>query len=214
MSRMHTHAETVVLLSGLWLPPWSLTLLKRRLTACGFAVRVIHYRSVRGNLAENAHALQAQLTAIPADTVHFVGYSLGGVLIRALFEHHPRQRPGRIVTLATPHLGSQAASGLARYRLGRRLLGRSVGNIVEGATRAWTPPARDIGSLAGTGGLGLGRWVTRLPAPHDGTVALVETQLPGAADSVALPVSHAGMLFSGAVARQICHFLKSGRFGR
>lgn len=211
---MRTNRETVVLLSGLWLPPWSLTLLKRRLTACGFEVRVIHYRSVHGNLVENAHALQAQLAAIPADTVHFVGYSLGGVLIRALFEHYPRQRPGRIVTLATPHLGSQAASGLARSRWGRRLLGRSVGDIVEGATRAWTPPARDFGSLAGTGGLGLGRWVARLPVPHDGTVALVETQLPGATDRVALPVSHAGMLFSGAVARQICQFLKTGRFGR
>lgn len=211
---MRTNRETVVLLSGLWLPPWSLTLLKRRLTACGFEVRVIHYRSVHGNLVENAHALQAQLAAIPADTVHFVGYSLGGVLIRALFEHYPRQRPGRIVTLATPHLGSQAASGLARSRWGRRLLGRSVGDIVAGATRAWTPPARDFGSLAGTGGLGLGRWVARLPVPHDGTVALVETQLPGATDRVALPVSHAGMLFSGAVARQICQFLKTGRFGR
>jgi pimeloyl-ACP methyl ester carboxylesterase len=211
---MHAHAETVVLLSGLWLPPWSLTLLKRRLTVCGFEVRVIHYRSVRANLAENAHALQAQLAAIPADTVHFVGYSLGGVLIRALFEHHPRQRPGRIVTLATPHLGSQAASRLVRSHWGRRLLGRSVGDIVEGATCTWTPPARDFGSLAGTGGLGLGRWVARLPAPHDGTVALVETQLPGATDTVALPVSHASMLFSGAVARQICHFLKTGRFSR
>ena len=210
---MSERVETVVLLSGLWLPGGCLSVLKRRLRACGFEVRVFEYRSVRATLAENAHALQRFLQSLPADTVHFVGYSLGGIVIRALFELYPQQRPGRIVTLATPHLGSAVAARLTRHGLGRRLLGRSVCNLVTGAPQSWALPARDIGSLAGNIGFGLGMCCVRLPRPHDGSVTVAETQLPGIADHAVLPVAHFSMLLSASAARETCCFLKTGRFG-
>ena len=210
---MSERVETVVLLSGLWLPGGCLSLLKRRLRACGFEVRIFEYRSVRASLAENAHALQRFLQSLPADTVHFVGYSLGGIVIRALFELYPQQRPGRIVTLAAPHLGSAVAARLTRHGWGRRLLGRSVCDLVTGAPHSWALPARDIGSLAGNIGFGLGMCCVRLPRPHDGSVTVAETQLLGIADHAVLPVAHFSMLLSASAARETCQFLKTGRFG-
>jgi hypothetical protein len=51
-----------------------------------------------------------------------------------------------------------------------------------------------------------------MPVPHDGTVAVAETRIEGAADHLVLPVTHLSMLWSAAVADQAVHFLREGRF--
>lgn len=203
----------VVLVHGLWLSGWSLLLLRRHLRRCGFsATHTFSYPSVGRDLLENGTALNGYLLTLSAPTVHLVGHSLGGVVIRALFQQHPQQRPGRIVTLGSPHRGSQPANVLARSALGRRITGRSVAQLVEGAPEQWPLPPRDFGVIAGSMSLGLGRLVTHLPKPNDGVVALTETLLPGATDHIILHVSHYALVLSWRVADQVCHFLKNGRF--
>ena len=66
--------------------------------------------------------------------------------------------------------------------------------------------------MAGNLPLGLGRLLGGLSGPNDGTGAVDETRLDGAADHIALPVSHTSMLFSKRVAEQTTGFLRSGRF--
>ena len=68
------------------------------------------------DLQQNAAALQVFLRTLPAGTVHLVAFSLGGLVVRALFHFYPQQHPGRIVTLGTPHNGSLAAQRLVRWR--------------------------------------------------------------------------------------------------
>ena len=118
-----------------------------------------------------------------------------------------------MVTLATPHQGSQAAQAIAKTALGRRLLGRSVEQGLLGDVPAW-PDQRVLGVIAGSQGIGLGRFLARLDLPHDGTVAAAETELSAAADRILLPVSHFGGLFSREVADQAIYFLRQGRFRR
>ena len=45
-------------------------------------------------------------------------------------------------------------------------------------------------------------------------VAVAETELEGAVDHIVLPVAHAALLWSPAVAREVVHFLRAGRFDR
>jgi hypothetical protein len=45
-------------------------------------------------------------------------------------------------------------------------------------------------------------------------VTLAETRLPGITDHMDLPVSHAGLVISRAVAEQCAWFLRHGRFRR
>jgi hypothetical protein len=91
------------------------------------------------------------------------------------------------------------------------MLGHSVvGGLLDGAP-PWSGE-RELGSLAGTVNMGLGRLVTRLPDPADGSVTVAETRLPGMADHICLPVSHTTMLFAPAVAAQVCAFFAGGRF--
>jgi len=208
---MEVH-ESVVLVNGLWMPDAVLWLLARRLRHAGFRVHIFSYPTVRENLRANAALMQQYLQAVPGEVVHLVGFSLGGLVVRALFQHHPAQRPGRIVLLGSPQRGSRAALVLARSRPGRYLLGRSLADLNAGRPQAWTWPKREIGVIAGTLALGLGRLVASLARPHDGTVSVAETAMPDASDHLTLPVTHFGLLLSNTVARQVAGFLRRGHF--
>ncbi len=202
---------TVVLVHGLWMNGLEMSLLRWRLSKDGFATQRFSYPTVHSDIAANAARLQQFLGGLEADTVHFVGHSLGGLLILRLFEDFPVQRPGRIVLLGTPFMGSATARNLARHAWGRRLLGRSLDKALLGDGPRWHG-GHDLGVIAGTNPVGLGLLVGDLPQPNDGTVVMAETQgIPGAA-SFTLPSSHSSLLFSATVARQVCLFLRNGRF--
>jgi len=190
-------------------------LLARRLRRCGFTVHAFSYPSARADLAANAARLARFLDALDAGTVHFVGHSLGGILIRALFHFHPNQKPGRIVTLATPHGGCRVAQHLGRHAFWRRAMGKSVAQLLAGVPREWAPPPREIGAICGTRSIGLGRLLYRgLPRPNDGLLTVKESAYPAAREHLVLPVSHTGMLFSRRAANQVGYFLISGEFSR
>ena len=186
-------------------------LLRRRLRQAGYTIHQFTYPSLKRSPRENAVALQAIVQAIPADTVHFVCHSLGGLVVRHLFHDHPQQVPGRVVTLGTPHGGSAAAAQLARSRTGRRLLGRSIDDGLLGEPPPWRP-ARELGSIAGDLRLGMGLLIPGIPSPSDGTVAVSETQLEGMRDHVIVHASHFGLLFSKRAAVCVVRFLKTGSF--
>ena len=205
--------EAIVLLHGLWFSGYILFVLARRLRRQGFIVHTFSYASVRADLHANAARLARFLDTLDADTVHLVGHSLGGILIRALFHEHPQQKPGRIVTLGTPHGGSRVAARLSRYRFWRRAMGKGTAQLLAGATQHWSLPLREMGVICGTRSFGLGRLLYRgLPRPNDGLLTVKESASVNAREHLALPVSHTGMMFSREVAEQIGHFLVSGKF--
>src|SRR5512139_2722274 len=143
---------TVVLVHGLWMSGAEMFLLRKRLRRCGYRVYQFRYRTVAHNIAENARRLQKFLTRVPGSRVHFVAHSLGGLVVRQLFHDFPAQRPGRIVTLGTPHNGSGTARYLARSSRWRRFLGASYSPL-SGRVPTWQGE-RDLGSIAGTLSIG------------------------------------------------------------
>jgi pimeloyl-ACP methyl ester carboxylesterase len=204
--------STVVTVHGLWMHGGSMVVLGRRLRACGFAVRPFSYASVTGSLAANAATLAAFLDGVPADTIHLVGHSLGGVLIREMLERAVPSRLGRVVLLGSPLRGSRIAARVARLPGGRRFIGDSIRELnARGGVAAW-PSAVEAGAIAGNLPLGIGRLLGGFGEPNDGTVAVAETRLEGLRDHVVLPVSHFALLWSTAVAEQTERFLVHGRF--
>ncbi len=204
--------ETVVLVHGLWMTGLEMSLLRQRLRQCGFVPRQFSYPTVRCSLADNAARLQHFVEQIDAATVHFVAHSLGGLLLRQFFHDYSHQRPGRIVTLGTPHGGSVAALRMAQRRIGRLLLGKSLDHGLRGDVPAWTVE-REIGVIAGDLGMGMGRLMGFFADSHnDGAVALSETRSTGMTDYRVFHTSHSGLLFSAEVAMATCTFLREGRF--
>lgn len=164
------------------------------------------------DLQQNAAALQDFLRTLPSGTVHLVAFSLGGLVVRSLFHFYPQQVPGRIVTLGTPHNGSLAATRLVVCHWSRWLAGKSLADLVAGRPQSWALPARELGIVAGSVNLGLGRLVVRHTEVADGTVSLSETRLAEATDFLLVRTSHFGLLLSASTAQAVCRFLRTGRF--
>lgn len=203
--------EAVVFIHGIWMCGGELALLRRRVAAAGYAVHGFRYPSLRASPAQNAARLNAFLEDIDADLVHLVAHSLGGLVLCHLFHDFPAQRPGRVLMLGTPLRGSAVARRLAGWPVLRHLLGRSVEQGLLGDGPGW-PPGRMLGMIAGNRGmLGIGLLVGGLPGPHDGTVALVETDTAAVTEHLQVPYSHFGMLFARPVADAVIRYLRSGR---
>jgi pimeloyl-ACP methyl ester carboxylesterase len=192
------------------MPGFDMALLQHRLRGAGYRPVRFHYASLRRTLQENALSLADFTAALDEPIVHFVGHSLGGLVIRHLFHMRPQSRPGHVVTLGTPHKPSQTAQMLYKAAFGP-LLGRSLEQGLLGGVPPW-PGTHALGVIAGSLGIGIGRLFPGLPKPNDGTVAVAETELNGAADHIVLPVTHTGMLISSEVAKQTAAFLAEGHF--
>ncbi len=67
--------------------------------------------------------LQTFVRSLDVPAVHFVGHSLGGLVIYRYFERFPEQAPGRAVFLGTPCVASRAAVQAAQLRFDQRAHG-------------------------------------------------------------------------------------------
>lgn len=207
---------TVVLVHGLWMSGFELRVLKHRIEADGrFRAVAFSYPSLSGSMNDHVRGLVDFAQTQKVDQLHFVGHSLGGLVILRALQLTDDLPPGRAVLLGTPFQGSKAAQGVARVLpFGKALLGAAVNaECIDCQPNEWCGH-REVGVIAGSMGLGLGRLFADLNADHDGTVLVEETKLPGAKDHIILSTSHTGMLFSAEVAEQSAAFLHEGHFRR
>lgn len=199
----------VVLVHGLWYRAWSVGMLRKQLAAAGLAVHGFSYPTLRQSPEANAAAL-AQFVRRHGGSVDFVAHSLGGLVVQHMLRSAQLPVGGRVVLLGTPLKGSAVARRLADWRLAGILLGQAAGLLREGSVdlaQGW-----EIGMIAGDRPVGLGRLTGVLDPPHDGTVAVAETRHPGLSAHRVFPVTHTGMLVSGAVAAAAARFLHTGGF--
>lgn len=209
---MTASPDTVVLVHGLWAHGIAMELMRRRIGRCGYRALAYSYPSMRLTLTENTERLIRYCRGLAAPRVHFVGHSLGGLVVLRVLESATGFVPGRTVLIGTPFVGSFAAQRLAQLPGGRAALGRSFPEWLESA-RPMLDGRFEIGVIAGKLPIGLGRLVAPgLPGPSDGVVSVAETRLPAMRDHVVLNVSHSGMVLSRVVAHQICAFLRDGAF--
>ena len=205
--------EAVVYVHGLWMSGGESLLLRRRLSReFGMDVHPFRYATASSTMTEITSRLQSFVRGLEASRLHFVGHSLGGLVIYRFLERFPKQPPGRVVFLGTPSVASRAAVQAAHIRLVASAMGRSVQDeLLRPRDRRWKTD-RELGIIAGTKALGVGQFLARFEEDCDGTIGVSETQLPGATDHITLPVSHLGMLVSSRVAKETGAFLQDGRF--
>jgi len=209
----HDDADvTVLLLPGLWMPAWVMIPLQQRIARCGFRTLRVGYASVRAGLQQNAQHLARCIEQSGSARVHLVGHSLGGVLALHATASSALHSVQRIVMIGSPYRDSHAARRLARYRIGRWMLGQSVPQWLACA-KLPVPEQVEVGVIVGTEVFGLGALIAPdLPRPHDGVVSVEETTVAGMKAAVHVPVSHSSMLVSAQVGRLACRFLRSGNF--
>jgi pimeloyl-ACP methyl ester carboxylesterase len=209
-------APTVVLLHGLGRSARNMLILKWRLQGRGYHVCNVDYDSRVDALETAADAVHASLEeCVTTDgPVHFVTHSLGGLVLRSLLERHPPSRAGRAVMLAPPNAGSEIADHFRGSVWTRSILGPLADQLGTGADdlpRRLPIPSIPFGVIAGN------QWINPagplwLPGPHDGTVSVASTRLPGMLDHIVLPYTHTFIMNPARVADQIEAFLEQGRF--
>lgn len=199
---------SVLLIHGLWMGPGVMRPLGLKLQKEGFVVHYFGYNSITEGSEQGITALRDTVKSIGA--THIVGHSLGGLMALALLEQYPKLPVQRIVCLGSPLCGSAAARSIAMLPGGTRMLGQSRVILDKGFKRAMK--AREIGMIAGDKPIGLGCLIGKIPRPHDGSVGLHETRLPGLTDHVVIHACHTGMNFSPEAALLTMRFLNHGSF--
>jgi len=202
--------EHVILLHGLWMRAFTLAALRHRLEQAGFSVEHFDYESVFGSADVSIEHLRRRAREAKAERIHLVGHSLGGLIALQALQREPGLTHGRVICLGSPLRGSAVARGIASLPGGAVVIGKNLEMLRAGLLR-WDG-RQQVGSIAGRLPIGLGFAIGSLASPHDGTVAVVETQLPGLADHCIVAASHTGLLFSAEAAEQTIAFLHHARF--
>jgi pimeloyl-ACP methyl ester carboxylesterase len=96
--------------------------LQLELRAAGCDV-VLHAYDWRRSILETGRELGARLAADPAEQIHVIAHSMGGLLARVALASAPLARVVRLITVGTPHAGTFAPLQALRgtYPLVRRL---------------------------------------------------------------------------------------------
>lgn len=204
---------TVLLVHGAVVNGWEMALLRHRLRRLGYQVRQFHYHSMLRGLTENVRRLRAFIQSTPGETLHAIGHSMGGILLRHAFEKDPDPRPGRLIALGSPFLDCWVARRIAGFHKHSHLLhGKTVRDHLNGPRDPTWRGARQLGVIAGTYPIGLGRFFPDFPRPNDGIIRLEETQLGAIADHVSYNLNHFSLLASRRCAAQMHRFLQHGSF--
>ena len=207
-------SEHVILVHGLWMRAFTLVALQHRLEREGYTVHSFDYASVFSSHDTSVDKLIEFVRSIDAADnprkVHFVCHSLGGLMAMRALRKLPNLVSGCVVCLGSPLRGSAVARSIAQLPGGSFFIGKNLGVLLEGFER-WEGK-RSVGVIAGRLPVGLGLVFGALPMPHDGTVSVEETQLPGLTDHIVVPATHTGLLFSDEAATQTIAFLRNKRF--
>ena len=194
--------EAVVLVHGLGRSPLSMLPLAWTLERDGYRVVNFGYLSPLGGVDEHGQELAEVVAALQEDPeidrVHFVGHSLGNLLIRHALGSDAPVKLGRVVMLAPPNQGAQAAD---RWEPWLGWLAEPLADLTtdpEGTARTLPAAGRaEVGVIAGA---------------FDDKVRIEETVLRGQADHRVVPAGHTFLMWRIDVQRLTLAFLRNGSF--
>jgi triacylglycerol lipase len=212
----------VILLHGLGRTRRSMARLARALDRAGFRPQCWSYPSRAYALLPQIAAIRSRIEALAADgtPIHFVGHSLGAILLRgALAQPAGRFSDSRLVMIAPPNQGARLAARLLPLPGSGWFFGPALVDLAEGSAALATlaPPGVSTGIIAGTrrfSPVNPGSWLSLLydDRPGDGTVALEETRLGPPAESVTVLAEHTFISSHPETRRQTLAFLREGHF--
>jgi triacylglycerol lipase len=212
------NTETVVLLHGLGLGPWSMKRIEWALRSDGYHVLNIKYSSLKKDIAALAEETLAPVFAHhdSKSPLYFVTHSMGSILLRKFLNDHPESiRPKRVVMMGPPNHGSEIIDFLQKFKVSEKIIGPA--GIQLGTNSRSIPNGlsdfygSELGVIAGS--LSFNPLFSKLFGQRsDGRVSIKSTYLGGMTDHIVMRTSHTWMLWRKPVIRQIRAFLLTGKF--
>ena len=201
--------ETVFLVHGMGRTRASLVLLAWRLRRAGYRTVSVRYSQVGESLDEITERLRRTAARESGGRpYHFIGHSLGGIVVRNGFKEGYPPGLGRVVMLAPPNSPPRLARTLKGVFPYRWLTGDSGQRLADPEFYAGLPvPPVEFGVIAGDKGQSL-----TFDEPNDGVVAVSETALAGMKERLVLHRTHTFLMNAPETARACARFLREGRF--
>jgi triacylglycerol lipase len=198
----HEPREMVVLVHGMGRTPMSMLPLAKRLEREGYEVLNWGYSSLCCSIAELGEQLRREVRQRQGATprrVHFVGHSLGNIIIRQMLtQEDAPEDVGHVVMLAPPNQGSQEADRHARR----------VGWLLRPIDELRTDPASTVRKLPRLESIPVGV----IAGKHDGKVSLQETHLPEETAHVVVRAAHTFLMLRADVQQLVIGFLREASF--
>jgi pimeloyl-ACP methyl ester carboxylesterase len=182
--------------------------------AADFEVGRIDYDSLSDPLERIVATVSQKINACKASPklVHFVGHSLGGLIIRAYLAENELRVPGRVVLIATSNAGTPLVDGY-RDSWWMDLAGptaKTLGTDPESFPNSLPAADYPVGVVAGVRDARF----DLIPGDDDGLVPLESTKVAGIVAFITVESDHVWMRYSQEVARQTIAFLRTGAFLR
>jgi pimeloyl-ACP methyl ester carboxylesterase len=206
--------EAVILLHGLGRSDKSMQAMQSHLARQGYYVVNFNYPSTRVSLDESADYLHGVIESLEGiDKIHFVPFSMGGLVVRTYLSEHRDPRIGRMVMVGVPNLGADLASSLQHNWAYKLLIGPAGQQLIaaeNGFAKQLPIPEFDFAIIAGERGNEAG-YNPLIPGDDDGTVSVECTRLPGADDFLTIRTIHPFLTKSPTALECTVRFLKEGR---
>lgn len=222
--------ELVVVLHGIKSTPRSMKKMNNFLSACGYAVASpcldYDHHDVAGIVDQIHEKLGDKIKNYKK--VHFVGYSLGGMALRAYLSQHYPENMGNAIQVGSPNQGSFAMRMLMWIPGVKTLAGPMAVQVSRKAKKDGVDlkptekPAKffpdkipyKLGIIAGDAVKGLRDFFHSvvIPGGDDGLVSFSESAFKGMRDHIIIDDNHVGLRTNNKSFLLIAHFLKKGTF--
>lgn len=206
--------ELVFLLHGLYMNSFIMTRFARHLKKECYLVSIIDYNSVNIDIYSLFDKINNEIEKHQPSKVHFIGHSLGGLMIREYLSKNDLNLPGRVVTLGTPHQTASIANKLKELNLDFVLGNAKDYGLIKPLDHNKWEFEHELGTISGTKALGVRQvfFPSEDDIQTDGTVTLLESKLDGSIDDIELDVNHTALVYSRDVMNHAISFLKEGKF--
>lgn len=228
IEQIQPKGEQVVIVHGLARSAWSMKNMSKGIEDQGYQVCVVDYPTLRQSIDHTLHesarelsrcitefeTSETQITNQPK--IHFVGHSLGGLVIRSYLAQHPdlvgSPEMGKVVFVGTPNHGSDVADFFSDTWM-LSLVGGTAESLTTNPNsfpNSLPLPNYDFGVIAGTQTYPV--FSGMFAKTNDGLVSVESTKLEGMRDFIEVDIKHDRLRRDPYVTSLVLNFIQTDRF--
>lgn len=214
---MHQNkSHLIVLLHGINQNCSSLQGLERFLLHHNFSVLNRTYPSTKYLIEDLVDIVHEDIKdeAQKHDVISFVGFSMGGLILRAYLNKYKLPNLAKVIMIATPNKGSEVADFLKENKLYKKFFGpagRQLTTNQKNHPTLFGETYYECGIIAGNLPLDFCYPIMR-KNPNDGKVSVNSTKIYNMKDHIVIKATHWYMPKSRKVWKQVLHFLRYSKF--
>jgi len=208
--------EGVVLLHGILRTNRCMSGLASFLEGQGYKTLNLDYPSAKYDISSIAELIHGTIKkfADKHSKIHFIGYSMGGLVIRAYLQKYRLENLGKIVMIATPNKGSEVADFLQNFWLYKKLYGPAGQQLItdqQSFKDILGDIYYDLGIISGISPYYFfGNYL--IGKKNDGRVSIESSKIEGMKDQVTIKSGHTWIPSYKKTWQQAARFIATGKF--